>query len=83
VTSLENLGYRQELRRALTVRDLVVYGMGFMVPISPFGVFGFVFKDAKGMVPLAYLVGLVGMLFTAMSYASTSRAFPLAGSVYS
>jgi amino acid transporter len=83
VTSLENLGYRQELRRALTVRDLVVYGMVFMVPISPFGVFGFVFKDAKGMVPLTYLVGMVGMFFTAMSYASMSRAFPVAGSVYS
>ena len=83
MTSLENLGYRQELRRALTVRDLVVYGMVFMVPIAPFGVFGFVYKDAKGMVPLAYLVGLVGMFFTAMSYASMSRAYPVAGSVYS
>ena len=83
MTSLENLGYRQELRRALSVWDLVVYGMVFMVPIAPFGVFGFVYKDAQGMVPLAYLVGLVGMFFTAMSYASMSRAFPVAGSVYS
>jgi len=83
MTSLENLGYRQELRRALSVRDLVVYGMVFMVPIAPFGVFGFVFKDSKGMVALAYLVGLVGMFFTAMSYASMSRAFPVAGSLYS
>jgi amino acid transporter len=83
MTTLETLGYRQELKRTLTLRDLVVYGMVLMVPISPFGVFGFVFKDAKGMVPLAYLVGLVGMFFTAMSYASMSRAFPVAGSVYS
>ncbi|MBV8495869.1 MAG: APC family permease [Gammaproteobacteria bacterium] len=83
MTSLENLGYRQELKRTLTVRDLIIYGMVFMVPISPFGVFGFVAKDAHGMVPLAYLVGLIGMFFTAMSYASMSRAFPVAGSVYS
>ena len=83
MTSLETLGYRQELKRTLTLRDLVVYGMVLMVPISPFGVFGFVSKDARGMVPLAYLVGLVGMFFTAMSYAAMSRAFPLAGSVYS
>ncbi len=34
------------------------------------------------MVPLAYLVGLIGMFFTALSYAAMSRAFPLAGSVY-
>jgi len=83
LTSLEQFGYRQELRRALTVRDLVVYGIVFMVPIAPFAVFGFVFEQAKGMVPLAYLVGVVGMFFTAMSYASMSRAFPVAGSVYS
>ena len=31
---------------------------------------------------MAYLVGLVGMFFTALSYAAMSRAFPLAGSVY-
>jgi amino acid transporter len=53
-----------------------------MVPIAPFGVFGFVWAESKGMVPLAYLVGLVGMFFTALSYAAMSRAFPLAGSVY-
>jgi amino acid transporter len=80
---LEQFGYREQLKRALTIRDLIVYGMIFMVPIAPFAVFGFVWQDAKGMVPLAYLVGLVGMFFTAMSYASMSRAFPMAGSVYS
>ena len=81
--SLEQFGYQQELKRALTTKDLVVYGIIFMVPIAPFGVFGFVWNDAKGMVPLAYLLGLLGMFFTAMSYASMSRAFPMAGSVYS
>jgi amino acid transporter len=80
--SLEEFGYREQLRRALTTGDLIVYGMIFMVPIAPFGVFGFVWHDARGMVPLAYLLGLVGMLFTALSYAAMSRAFPLAGSVY-
>src|SRR5580692_1133643 len=80
--SLEEFGYREQLRRALTTGDLIVYGMIFMVPIAPFSVFGFVWHDAHGMVPLAYLVGLVGMLFTALSYAAMSQAFPLAGSVY-
>ncbi len=80
--SLQEFGYEQQLRRALTPRDLIIYGLILMVPIAPFGVFGFVHADAKGMVPLAYLVGLVGMFFTALSYACMSRAFPLAGSVY-
>jgi amino acid transporter len=80
--SIEEFGYREQLHRALTTGDLIVYGMIFMVPIAPFSVFGFVWHDARGMVPLAYLLGLVGMLFTALSYAAMSRAFPLAGSVY-
>ena len=79
---LEQFGYQQQLHRTLTTRDLVVYGMIFMVPIAPYSVFGFVWNDSRGMVPLAYLVGLIGMFFTALSYAAMSRAFPLAGSVY-
>src|SRR5476649_2606761 len=82
MSSLEEFGYKQELKRALSTRDLIIYGMIFMVPIAPFGVFGFVWGEAKGMVPLAYLLGLVGMFFTALSYATMSRAFHLAGSVY-
>jgi amino acid transporter len=79
---LEEFGYKEQLNRALTTKDLIIYGMIFMVPIAPFGVFGFVWNEAHGMVPLAYLVGLIGMFFTALSYAPMSRAFPLAGSVY-
>jgi amino acid transporter len=80
--SVEEFGYKEQLHRALTTKDLVIYGLIFMVPIAPYSVFGFVYNDAKGMVPLAYLVGLIGMFFTALSYAAMSRAFPLAGSVY-
>jgi len=80
--SLQEFGYQEQLRRVLTTRDLVIYGMIFMVPIAPFAVYGFVWNDSNGMVPLAYLVGLAGMFFTALSYAAMSRAFPLAGSVY-
>src|SRR6202171_708217 len=82
MSTFETFGYKEQLSRALTTRDLVVYGMIFMVPIAPYSVFGFVWNDAKGMVPLAYLLGLVGMFFTALSYAAMSRALPLAGSVY-
>ena len=80
--TLEAFGYHPELRRSLSTRDLIVYGMVFMVPIAPWGVFGFVWHDSKGMVSLAYMIGLFGMFFTALSYAAMSRAFPVAGSVY-
>ena len=80
---IEEFGYKQELKRSLTLTDLVVYGMIFMIPIAPFGVYGYVNAEAPGMVPLAYLIGMLAMLFTALSYGSMARAFPVAGSVYS
>ncbi|TNB84594.1 APC family permease [Pseudomonas sp. Fig-3] len=81
--SIEAFGYKQELKRSLSLTDLVVYGMIFMIPIAPFGVYGYVNAEAPGMVPLAYIIGMVAMLFTALSYGSMAKAFPVAGSVYS
>ncbi|MFI8182189.1 APC family permease [Actinacidiphila glaucinigra] len=80
---LEKYGYTQQLARSLGFRDLVVYGLVFMVPIAPFGIFGGVFQGSGGMVALAYAIGMLAMMFTAHSYAQMSRAFPMAGSVYS
>jgi amino acid transporter len=80
---IEKYGYEQQLHRSLSFRDLLVYGLVFMVPIAPFGIFGSVFQGSGGMVALAYAVGMVAMMFTALSYAQMSRAFPMAGSVYS
>ncbi|QTR05904.1 APC family permease [Saccharothrix algeriensis] len=79
---IERYGYTQELRRSLGFKDLLVYGLIFMVPIAPFGIFGSVFQGSGGMVALAYAIGMLAMLFTANSYAQMSKAFPVAGSVY-
>jgi len=70
------------LRRSLSLGDLLVYGLVFIVPIAPFVIFGVVFNASKGMVPLTYLIGLVAMVFTALSYREMSASFPVAGSVY-
>jgi amino acid transporter len=82
VDSVEQFGYKQELKRSLSFWDLLVFGMLFMVPTAPMGVYGFVSESAFGMVPLVYLVGGVGMIFTALAYQKLSAAFPIAGSVY-
>lgn len=75
-------GYTQQLDRRLKLRHLLVYGMVFIVPIAPVAVYGFVAHASQGMVPLVYLVGMVAMFFTAMSYKQLSAEFPFAGSVY-
>lgn len=80
--SLETFGYKQELKRALSFGDLIVFGLIVIAPTAPAAIFGFVYDKAHGMPPLAYAVGLVAMLFTALSYMTMSRAFPVAGSAY-
>jgi amino acid transporter len=75
-------GYTQQLDRRLKLRHLLVYGMVFIAPIAPVAVYGFVAHASQGMVPLVYLVGMVAMFFTALSYKQLSAEFPFAGSVY-
>jgi amino acid transporter len=81
-SDLSEFGYDSQLKRTLSLGDLLVYGLVFIVPIAPFAIFGIVFNASKGMVALTYVIGLVAMVFTAMSYRAMSEAFPVAGSVY-
>src|ERR1041385_642657 len=80
--SVEAFGYKQELKRSLSLLDLLIYGLVFIIPSAPIAVFGIVYNASHGMVPLVYAVGLIAMLFTALSYMTMTRAIPVAGSVY-
>ncbi|MFD7322407.1 APC family permease [Streptomyces sp. NPDC059875] len=70
------------LRRTLGFRDLVVYGLLFIAPMAPVGVFGTLDAKSHGAVALVYVVATVAMAFTAFSYAQMVRVAPLAGSVF-
>jgi amino acid transporter len=73
---------KDELKRALTVTDLIIYGMVYMLPIAPFALFGIIDRVAHGYVALAYVMSAVALSFTARSYMVLSKEFPTAGSVY-
>lgn len=70
------------LRRVLTWKDLVLYGLVILTPTAPYPVYGLVQQLSKGHAALAYLVAMVAMLFTAASYGKMSGAYPSAGSTY-
>ena len=80
---LEFLGYRQELSRTMSLTDVVVYGLIYMVPLAPIQVFGFIYNFSSGMVATVYVVAAIAMYFSAVSYCEMAREFPVAGSVYS
>jgi putrescine importer len=70
------------LKRSLGLWAIVGLGLGYMTPTVLFDTFGIVTKETNGVVPLAYLVALVVMLFTAVSYGRMAKAFTSAGAAY-
>ena len=70
------------LKRNLGLWAIVGLGLGYMTPTVIFDTFGMVARDTNNVVPLAYLVALIVMIFTAVSYGKMSGAIPSAGSAY-
>ncbi len=71
-----------QLRRALSLWDLVFIGMVIIQPIAPMGVYGVISNKARGHVVTTILIAMVAMLFTAISYGRMARVYPSAGSAY-
>src|SRR5581483_8130394 len=70
------------LKRVLSRRDLILYGLVILTPTAPYPVYGIVQQTSNGHAALSYLVAMVAMLFTAASYGKMSGVFPSAGSTY-
>ena len=70
------------LKRVLGTPSLVLFGLVYMVPLTVFTTYGLVTQMSGGRVPVAYLVTLAAMVFTARSYARMAAAYPVAGSAY-
>ena len=70
------------LRRSLSRRDLTVYGLLFIGPLAPVGVFGVLDARTAGAAGTVYVLATVAMAFTAWSYAEMSRVIPRAGSIF-
>jgi putrescine importer len=71
-----------QLARTLGLWSIVGLGLGYMTPTVVFDTFGIVSGETGSVVPTAYLLALVVMMFTAISYGRMTRVFPSAGSAY-
>src|SRR5229473_4382349 len=70
------------LRRALSLWDLILYGIIVIQPTAPMSIFGVLSDRGKGHVVTAILIAMVAMLFTGISYGRMARAYPSAGSAF-
>lgn len=80
--SLEQMGYKQELKRELGLWGLLAFGICMMFPIAPAAVYGSVTDATLGHMALVYLIAVIPMSFTAWSYGQMAGAYPVAGSAY-
>jgi putrescine importer len=70
------------LKRALTLRDLVLYGVIVIQPVAPMSSFGVLEQKSNGHAVTAILIAMVAMLLTALSYGRMASAYPSAGSAF-
>src|SRR5687767_2211512 len=71
------------LRRALSLRDLVLYGLVTIQLTAPMPIFGGLFNTSNGHVMAVILLSMVAVLLTAISYGRMANAYPSAGSAFS
>jgi putrescine importer len=69
-------------KRVLSLRDLVLFGIAFVGPTAPYSMFGIATVKSEGHLPLVYLVAMIAMSFTAVSYGRMAAVYPQAGSTY-
>ena len=70
------------LKRALGLPGLILYGIIIIQPTAPMPLFGAAAVKGQGHVVTVILIGMVAMLFTAISYGRMANAYPNAGSAY-
>lgn len=80
--AIESMGYQEEFKRTLKMKDLVLFGIISMSPQACMILFGNMTQASQGHSVLAYLTGFIAMIFTALSYGKMVQAFPVAGSTY-
>jgi putrescine importer len=71
-----------QLKRVLGLSALIIYGIILIQPTAPMPLYGAAAVAGKGHVVTAILIGMVAMLFTAISYGKMANAYPNAGSAY-
>lgn len=72
-----------QMKRVLNTPALVFFGLAYMVPLGIFTTYGQVTVLSEGHLPVAYIITLTAVLFTALSYCKMTSTLPLAGSAYS
>jgi len=81
-TSSSETANSPQLRRALGLWDLILYGLIVIQPTAPMPVYGVMSTRSNGYAVITVLLAMIAMLFTAISYGKMASAYPSAGSAF-
>ncbi|MGC2398449.1 MAG: APC family permease [Acidobacteriaceae bacterium] len=70
------------LKPVLSLWALVLFGLAFVGPTAPYTFFGVGAVQSHGHFAMVYLIAMIAVSFTAVSYGKMATAFPEAGSTY-
>jgi amino acid transporter len=70
------------LKRTLGLPAVLLFGLAYMAPLIVYGIYGDLAKASHDTAALAYLLALIAITFTALSYGRLTRIYPVAGSAY-
>ncbi|MBN7138557.1 amino acid transporter [Lysobacter enzymogenes] len=70
------------LKRSLTLRDLILFGVIAIQPVAPMASFGVLYESGRGHVVTMVLIAMLAMLLTGISYGRMAQVYPSAGSAF-
>src|SRR6202042_3169583 len=77
-----SIATQSHLKRTLGLPAVLLFGLAYMAPLIVYGTYGVLAKASDDTAALAYLLALLAITFTALSYGRLARRYPVAGSAY-
>jgi amino acid transporter len=71
-----------KLQKTLVLWQVIIIGLAYIQPMTLLDTFGMVSRDSVQHVPTSYIIALIAVLLTSLSYGHMIRKFPSSGSAY-
>lgn len=71
-----------KLQKTLGLWHIIIIGLAYIQPMTLFDTFGLVSEESHHHVPTSYIIALIAILLTSISYGHMIRRYPSSGSAY-
>ncbi|MBI1451124.1 MULTISPECIES: APC family permease [Acinetobacter] len=82
MTNLSGTQSAAKLQKTLGLWHIIIIGLAYIQPMTLFDTFGLVSEESHFHVPTSYIIALIAILFTSISYGHMIRRYPSSGSAY-